>query len=51
MIGLYSILVGDPIPTSSQELASNQAPDPPKMGKILQNQAKINIIIQKNHTL
>ena len=35
---LYRIWVGDPIPTSSQDLASNRAPDPPKMGKISQNQ-------------
>jgi hypothetical protein len=38
--GLYRLEVGNKLPTSPQDLASKRAPNPPKMAKISQYQAK-----------
>jgi hypothetical protein len=38
-LGLYIFGVGINLPTSSQDMASNRAPDLPKWAKIIKNQA------------
>jgi hypothetical protein len=38
--GLYRLEVGNKLPTSPQDLASQRAPDPPIMAKLSQKQKK-----------
>jgi len=39
--GLYRLEIGNKIPNSPQDLASKEAPGPPKIAKISQNWLKI----------